>query len=171
MQDYLIVDGYNIIFAWPEFEALRETGLEHARIKLAEILVNYSAMTDQKVVLVFDAHLVDNNKEKVERINDKLEIIYTQEGETADSVIERLAGELSSRGKVYVATSDMAEQSMIFGMGAYRITPKELADQIQQTRKGVSRYYLNTYPVDSYLENRLVDNVRKKMEKWRREKD
>lgn len=170
MQDYLIVDGYNIIFAWPEFEAVRKVGLEHARSKLVEILVNYSAMTDEKVVLVFDAYLVSNNKEKTERINDKLEIIYTQEGEKADSVIEKLAGELSSYGKVYVATSDMAEQGMIFGMGAYRITPKELSEKIQQARKEASKYYLKNRPADSYLENRLVEKVRKKMEKWRRQK-
>lgn len=170
MQDYLIVDGYNIIFAWPEFELLRKDNMEHVRAKLVDILVNYSAMVEKKVVLVFDAHLVSGNKEKFELVSDKLEVVYTQEGETADSVIEKIVGKLSKDSKVYVVTSDWAEQSLVFGMGAYRITPKELSDSIKKIREKASSHYYTDLPADSYLENRLVENVRREMEKWRRQK-
>ncbi len=168
MGNYLIVDGYNIIFAWSEFRLVRKDNIEHARIRLVDILTDYAAMVEEKVVLVFDAHLVEGSKEKIESITDKFQVLYTQEGETADSAIERLVSKLASGSRVYVATSDWAEQSMIFGMGAYRITPGELAVKIKTVKKDSSRHYLTDYPADSYLENRLVDNIRKKLEEWRK---
>lgn len=168
MRQYLVVDGYNIIFSWPEFEKLRKTGMDHARARLVDILVNYSAISGDRVVVVFDAHLVRNNVEHVESAGENLKVIYTQEGETADAAIERLAGELSAAGRVHVATSDWAEQSMIFGRGAYRITPRELLEKVKKTQEEARRQYISTPPTESYLENRLVDEVRKVMEKLRR---
>lgn len=170
MREYLVVDGYNIIFAWPEFEKMRNTGLEYAREKLLHILTNYAAMSGESVVVVFDAHLVRNNLEYTDTIGENIEVIYTREGETADSAIERLVGQLSREGRVQVATSDWAEQSMIFGLGAYRLTPRELKHRIKQLRQEGKRRYTVDPPSDSYLENRLVDEVRKKLEKWRRNK-
>lgn len=170
MAEYLVVDGYNIIFSWPDFEKLRKAGLDHARAKLVDILVNYAAMSGDRVVVVFDAHLVKNNVEHMEIIGDSLEIIFTQEGETADSAIERLVGDLSARGKVSVATSDWAEQSMIFGQGAYRMTPRELSDKIKRLQQEGRQHYVSSSPAESYLENRLVDEVRKALETWRRKK-
>ncbi len=170
MRQYLVVDGYNIIFSWPEFEKIRKTGLDHARARLVDILVDYSAMSGDRVVVVFDAHLVRNNVEHSENAGENLEIIYTREGETADAAIERLVGELSAAGRVHVATSDWAEQSMVFGRGAYRLTPGELLEKVKRTREEARRHYVSTPPTESYLENRLVDEVRKAMEKWRRDK-
>jgi len=169
MGEYLIVDGYNIIFAWPEFEKLRKTGLDHARSRLLDILVNYAAMSGERVVVVFDAHLVRNNLGRMEKMGEGLKVIFSQEGETADSVIERLVGELPD-GQVHVATSDWAEQSMIFGRGAYRVTPGELLDKIKKLQKDAEDHYTTSPPSDSYLENRLVDEIRKTMENWRRKK-
>lgn len=168
--DYLLVDGYNIIFSWPEFEKLRKTGMDHARARLVDILVNYAALSGEKVVLVFDAHLVRHNQEQVESIGEGIDVVYTQEGETADTAIERLAGVLSASGRVHVATSDWAEQTMIFGRGAYRLTPGELLDKIRRLREEAKSHCKSSTPTDSYLENRLVDEVRKALEKWRREK-
>lgn len=170
MKEYLVVDGYNIIFAWPEFEKLRKTGMNHARARLVDILVNYAAMSGDHVVLVFDAHLARKNVEHVEAAGDSLEVVYTVEGETADAAIERLVGELLEQGRVHVATSDWAEQSMIFGRGAYRITPRELLDKINRLRQEACGHYQSSPPTHSYLENRLVDEVRKAMESWRRKK-
>ncbi|MCL6476808.1 MAG: NYN domain-containing protein [Peptococcaceae bacterium] len=170
MKEYLIVDGYNIIFSWPEFEKHRKTGMDHARARLVDILVNYAAISGDHVVVVFDAHMARNNVEHAETIGDSLEVIYTREGETADAAIERLAGELSASGRVHVATSDWAEQSMIFGRGAYRITPRELLDKVRRLQEKARARYVSTPPTESYLENRLVEEVRKAMEKWRREK-
>ncbi|MCL6479188.1 MAG: NYN domain-containing protein [Peptococcaceae bacterium] len=170
MKEYLVVDGYNIIFSWPDFDKLRKGGLDHARAKLLDILVNYAAMSGESVVVVFDAHLVRNNEEHAEIVGDNLEVIYTREGETADSVIERLVGELAENGRVLVATSDWAEQSMIFGRGAYRITPGELLANIKRIRQEGENIYASTPSTVSYLENRLVEDVRKTLENWRRRK-
>lgn len=169
MKDYLIVDGYNIIYAWPELQKLKETNLEHARSRLVDMLVNYSALSGEMVTVVFDAHMVKNNPERSENING-VEVIYTQEGETADAVIEKLAGNLPDSGVVYVATSDWDEQRIIFGRGAYRLTPRELLARMKQLQKEGERLYKSTTPTDSYLENRLVDEVRRALEDWRRKK-
>ncbi|KJR96469.1 MAG: hypothetical protein VR68_14470 [Peptococcaceae bacterium BRH_c4a] len=170
MKEYLIVDGYNIIFAWPDLDKLRKTGLEHARAKLADIMVNYAALSGESVVVVFDAHLVKNNPEHMESAGKNVEVIFTQEGETADSVIERLVRELSGKGRVFVSTSDWAEQSMIFGLGAYRLTPKELAERINRLKMESQSRCMSTPPGEACLENRLVDGVRKALEDWRRKK-
>jgi len=170
MKEYLVVDGYNIIFAWPEFDKMRKNNLDHARARLLDILVNYAALSGELVVVVFDAHLVRKSQEHSESAGKNVEVIFTQEGETADSVIERLVGDLAGRGTVYVATSDWAEQSLIFGLGAYRLTPRELLDRVKRAGKESERHYSSTPPGESYLENRLVDEVRKALEDWRRKK-
>lgn len=169
MKEFLIVDGYNIIYAWPEFEKFKESGLEHARSKLVSILANYSPLSGQKILVVFDAHQVKNSAERTEII-DGVEVIYTQQGETADALIERLVGNLTNMGTVYVATSDWAEQGIIFGRGAYRLTPGELRMQVNRTKRESEERYEQSKPADSYLENRLLDKVRSKLEQWRREK-
>jgi len=170
MKEYLIVDGYNIIFAWPEFEKLKDFSLEYARSKLVEIMANYSSLSGQKIVVVFDAYQQKNAACRAEVI-DGIEVIYTQRGETADALIERLAGELSKEGTVYVATSDWEEQRIIFGRGAYRLTPGELRAQVDRVkRESEERWAEKGKPADSYLENRLLEKVRSRLEKWRRGK-
>jgi len=169
MKDYLVVDGYNIIYAWPEFKKLRGASLEYARSRLVEILANYAALTGCKVTVVFDAHQVKLPAVRVEMV-DGVEVIYSQQGETADALIERLAGDLSGRGTVYVATSDGAEQTIIFGRGAFRVTPGELKDQIGSARKAGEALFSQGALTDGYLENRLLENVRVKLEKLRRGK-
>lgn len=168
-KDYLVVDGYNIIFAWPQLKEFRERKLEHARDRLVDLLINYSALSGELVYLVFDAHLVKRNSENQELI-DGVRVIYTQEGETADSLIERLVGELLKTGTVYVATSDWAEQSLVFGRGAYRLTPKELSEKISHLDRCWKQQYDKSKPVDSYLENRLMEDVRRALETMRRNK-
>ncbi|MCL6447188.1 MAG: NYN domain-containing protein [Armatimonadetes bacterium] len=169
MKEYLIVDGYNIIFAWPHFEELRKSGLEHARLKLIDILVNYAALTGRQVILVFDAYRVRESAARTEEMPG-LQVIYTAFGETADSLIEKLVGELSREGAVYVATSDWAEQRMVLGQGACRLTPQELLDSIRQEAKAGKRFCSPERPADAYLENRLKGKIRVFLENWRRKK-
>ncbi len=169
MNDYLIVDGYNIIYAWPVLQKLKDTSLGHARSRLVDILTNYAALSGERVIVVFDAHLVKNNQEHSETV-DGVEIIYTQEGETADAVIEKLVGTLPDRATVFVATSDWDEQRIVFGRGAYRLTPKELLARIKKLKKEGEQKCQSTTPADSYLENRLVGEIRKALENWRRGK-
>ncbi|MDD4169420.1 MAG: NYN domain-containing protein [Desulfotomaculaceae bacterium] len=167
MKEFLVIDGYNIIFAWPEFEKLTESGLEFARSKLVDIMANHSPLSGQKIVIVFDAYQHKNIIGQAEII-DGIEVVYTQQGETADALIERLVGDLAKEGIVYVATSDWAEQVIIFGRGAYRLTPDELRTQVNQYKQEAKEHLSDLKPVDSYLENRLLDKVRLKLEEWRR---
>ncbi|TEB08309.1 YacP-like NYN domain protein [Pelotomaculum schinkii] len=170
MKGHLIVDGYNIIYAWPEFNKNRETGLDYARSKLVSILADHAALTGLKVVVVFDAHQIKGGAERTEVV-DGVEVIYTQQGETADSLIERMAGSFpEDGGTVYVATSDWAEQVIIFGRGAFRLTPGELREQVRRTKEESKVHYQQSKPVDGYLENRLLEKVRSKFEQWRRGK-
>jgi hypothetical protein len=178
MGEYLIVDGYNVIFAWPELEELKKTSMENARLKLIDILISHAALTGFRIIVVFDAHRVKDVQQRVENEHG-LKVIYTAEGETADTLIERLAGEFSRRSTcalhadrdtVYVATSDWAEQRMIFGQGAYRITPKELLRWVERVEREPKYHYIGGTAADDYLENRLKENIRAVLEKWRRKK-
>jgi len=170
MKEYLIVDGYNVIFAWPHFEALRKSSLEHARQKLIDDLINYAALTGRQLILVFDAYRVKEPAARTEEMPG-LRVIYTAFGETADSLIEKLVGELSGEGAVYVVTSDWAEQRIVFGQGAYRLTPGELLAGLRQEAEAGKRFGRPAErPADAYLENRLKEKIRVFFENWRRKK-
>lgn len=93
MKEYLIVDGYNIIGAWPELQELKESNLEHARMRLIEVLSVYAALSKRKVILVFDAYQVKKNSGSQEMVQG-IEVIYTKENVTADMAIERLAAQI-----------------------------------------------------------------------------
>ncbi len=167
--EYLLVDGYNVIHAWPVLKKLKDTNLAHARDKLNDLLLEYMALSGERIIIVYDAHLVKNNQEHIEKL-DGLEVVYTREGETADSVIEKLVGNLIKKGSVFVVTSDGDEQSLIFGRGAYRITPQELLGRIHQLKRESEDKFWFSLPSDGYLENRLGGDVRKIFEAWRRAK-
>ncbi len=170
MGERLIVDGYNVIFAWPETsDELKKNGLESARNKLINILVNHAALTGIETIIVFDAAKTKDSQHEVENTFG-LKVIYTIEGETADNVIEKLSKEFSGRGTVYVATSDWLEQRMILGYGAFRLTPKELLSWIERVKKDTEHYSTGGTPVDGYLEKSLNENIRLIFEKWRRKR-
>lgn len=169
-QDFLLVDGYNVIHAWPELAKLIDTGLDHARGKLVSLLANYAHLTGCRVWVVFDAQGVKNAALRQECV-DGVEVVFTREGETADSFIERMAGELgSSGGTVYVATSDWAEQRLIFGRGAYRLTPAELKRLVDRVYEESKKFYAGAKPADAYLENRVSKRVKSLLEKLRRQR-
>lgn len=170
MPDYYVIDGYNIIYAWKDFEKLRESSIDHARDKLIEIMSNFAASTGSKVTVVFDAHLVKSGVEHLDKTYN-IDVYFSGHGETADSLIERLVGQLSTMGKVFVATSDWDEQRIIFGRGAYRLTPKELKNQIKRAASETRNHASTTRPAEDYLENRLQDEIRRKFEEWRRQKN
>jgi len=169
MKEYLVIDGYNVIFSRPEFDGLKKSGLELARLKLIDLLINHAALAGQQIILVFDAHKAKELYERSEEIQG-LQVIYTAAGETADALIEKLTGELLKQGEVYVVTSDWAEQRIVLGLGAYRLTPKELMEGIVKIKKEGEGYYVKELPVQAYLENRLKEKTRVIFEKWRRKK-
>ena len=129
--EYLLIDGYNIIFAWESLKELAKTSLEAAREALISRVSTYQAMKQIEVIIVFDAYRVKGNRGEVEKVNN-ITVVYTKEAETADSYIERATHELSKNHKVRVATSDNLEQLIILGNGALRVSAMEFLEEINR---------------------------------------
>ena len=164
MKEYLIVDGYNIIGAWPELQALKEENLEYARARLIEILSAHAALSKRIVILVFDAYQVKKNSGSWEMIQG-IEVIYTKENVTADMAIERLTAQIPKHQKVFVATSDRLQQETIWGKGAFRISAMELKREVEQAEKEHKPHYTPQLYVSNRLEDRIDPEVRRKLEK------
>ncbi len=131
LPEYLLVDGYNIIFAWDELKALAAESLAAARQSLADILSNYQGYRKCGVILVFDAYKVKGNPGSVEKYKN-IHIVYTKEAETADAYIEKATYEMRKQYRVRVATSDGMEQLIILGHGASRIPANVFLQEVQQ---------------------------------------
>ncbi len=140
--EYLLVDGYNIIFAWDELKKIADEDLDAARAELVKIMCNYQGYCGYEVIVVFDAYRVKGRHRDVERYYN-INIVYTKESETADTYIERVSRELSRKHRVRVATSDGPEQMIIFGNGAMRISAAELEARVKAADKAI-REYLGT---------------------------
>lgn len=137
--EYLLVDGYNIIFAWESLKKLAAQSLDAARESLINRLCSYKAFKDINIILVFDAYKVKENPGSVEtRTN--ISVVYTKEAQTADSYIESVSKKLSKDNLVKVATSDGDEQMIILGSGAFRITATELEREILTSEKAIREY-------------------------------
>lgn len=170
MPDHYVIDGYNVIFAWEHYKKIRAYSLAHARDKLVETMSDFAAAMGHAVTVVYDAQNVKAGVEKKEKINNII-VYYTGQDQTADALIEKLVGELVKKSRVYVVTSDWDEQRIIFGRGAYRLTPNELLIQINRAREQTRRHAKVVAPADNYLENRLGEEIRQKLEQLRRQKD
>ncbi|MCR4432327.1 MAG: NYN domain-containing protein [Tepidanaerobacteraceae bacterium] len=127
--EYLLVDGYNIINAWPELEEAKSISLEAAREKLLDIMADYAGHTGIRVIVVFDAHQVEKSR-GMQYDKNGVRVVFTKEGETADHYIEKLADLFARQEKVRVATSDWIEQQIILGRGATRISARELLQEV-----------------------------------------
>ena len=132
--EYLLVDGYNIIFAWDELNALAKENLDLARGTLINAMCNYAGFTPYKLILVFDAYRVKGAVREIEEING-ITVIYTKEAETADMYIEKASHELGKKHRVRVATSDRLEQIIILGGGAYRMSASEFHNEVMNAEK------------------------------------
>ncbi|OUS73331.1 RNA-binding protein [Paenibacillus sp. MY03] len=168
--DVLLVDGYNIIGAWPVLEKLKESDLEDARDKLLDMLADYQGFSGMEIYVIFDAHQVPGLGATYKQ--HKLTVVYTKEKETADECIERLCSELMVRRRsIYVATSDLVEQHVAFGKGALRLSARELLIDINQNRKLIEQNIREreTKPIrrNSVDENVSLD-VWSKLERLRR---
>lgn len=150
-KQYLLVDGYNIIFAWEDLKELAEVNIDGARTKLMDILCNYQGYKKCTVILVFDAYKVQGNPGNTEKYHN-IHVVYTKEAETADQYIEKTVHEIGKKYHVTVATSDRLEQVIILGQGGARMSARELreeidlvSDQIRQevvTRRKSGKTYL-----------------------------
>ena len=137
--EYLIVDGYNIIFAWDELKALAKVNLDSAREALIEILENYQGYRKCNVVAVFDAYRVKGGTDHTEKIGD-LEVVFTGEGETADTYIERMTYEMKKKYIVRVASSDTLEQMIATGNDALRMSAEDLRKEIELANDEISAF-------------------------------
>ncbi len=134
--EYLLVDGYNIIFAWDDLNKLAKDNLDLARTTLINRLCNYQGFKQNNVIIVFDAYRVSGHHREVEQ-HHNVSVVYTKESETADSYIEKVTHELSKSHRVRVATSDGTEQIIILGNGAYRVSGAEFEDEVKRVEAAI----------------------------------
>lgn len=167
MNNILIVDGYNMIGAWKELRPLKDSNLEEARNRLLELMAEYKAAMGWRVIVVFDAYHV-SGVEKI-YIQNNVEVIYTRKNETADERIEKLSSELQGRKtQIYVATSDMTEQNVIFGNGALRKSARELEIEMQIIQSKISKSVQTSQKEQPKSRIQLPKEVELAFEKWRR---
>lgn len=140
---YLLVDGYNIIFAWDELKALSESSLDAARTKLMDIMCDYQGYNGEIVIIVFDAYKVQGNRGDVQKYNN-IHVIYTKEAETADQYIEKAVHKIAKSHDVTVATSDALEQMIIWGEGAKRLSARDLQSELEKTKSYMRDNYLTS---------------------------
>lgn len=140
-EEYLLVDGYNIIFAWEELSELAKMNLDSARGKLMDILSNYQGYRKMTLILVFDAYKVKGSPGSIFPYHN-IHVVYTKEAETADQYIEKVTHEIAKKHKVSVATSDGLEQLIIMGQGAKRMSARELKEEIMSTDQELRELFL-----------------------------
>lgn len=169
LEDFLIVDGYNIINSWSELAALKQQNFEHAREKLVDILSDLQGVFKGKIIVVFDALNVKGGTEQRVLLGG-IEIIYTQEGETADACIEKLVGRLPAGSIIGVATSDWAEQRIIFGRGAHRLSARDLYERVREAEIEREKYASVGSFEANKLDSNIEDHVKDTLEKLRRSK-
>ncbi len=153
--EYLLIDGYNIIHAWAELSEIAADNLEDARDKLLDIMSNYKGFIKSEVIVVFDAYKVKNNKGNV-YTHRNITVVYTKEAETADHYIERTTKQLVKEYSVKVATSDYLEQIIIMGAGAIRVSPRELQAYVEDVKARGRQKIEERKPAKN---NMLIDNL------------
>ena len=161
--EYLLVDGYNIIFAWDELKAIAQDNLDAARKALCDLLCNYQGCRKCEVIAVFDAYKVQGGKGSVESYHN-IHVVYTKEAETADAYIERATYEIGRKHRVKVATSDGPEQLIILGHGALRVSAAGFRDEVEQVQGQIAAALRNN-------NRRSHGAFRAAMEKAAREKE
>lgn len=158
-EEFLLVDGYNIIFAWEELNELAKSDLSSARDKLMDLLSNYQGFKKCNLILVFDAYKVKGNPGEVSKYHN-IDVVYTKEAETADMYIEKTAHKLSRDNHVRVATSDGLEQMIIIGQGALRLSARDLKNELESTNRQMREEYIKESPDKNYIN---MENVIKKI--------
>lgn len=168
LNKHLLLDGYNVLNAVPELKKQMITSLEDGREFLNELLKEYSALTGEHVVVVYDAYRGKSKTTTVHKYK-QLKIVYTKENETADSYIEMLAEDLSQnkRNLVRVVTSDWAEQQIVLGSGAARVAPLEFYQDYLNLKRNLKTEFAHK-PAFATLEGRLPNDVVEALEKMRK---
>lgn len=169
LEEYLLVDGYNIIFAWEELKELAETNMDGARGRLMDILCNYQGIKKCNLILVFDAYRVKGHDTEILCYHN-IHVVYTKEAETADQYIEKFAYENKGKYNVTVATSDGLEQIIIRGQGCRLLSARELEEEVRRLNKELVEQYERgqsrgkNYIFDSLTQGEaaIIQNIKKK---------
>ena len=167
LPEYLLVDGYNIIFAWEELSDLAKVNINSARDRLMDILCNYQGFRKCSLILVFDAYRLEGHPEEVIRYHN-IHVVYTKEAETADQYIERTAHEIGRKYQVTVATSDGLEQIIIRGQGCIMMSARELREEIDRINQEIREAYVEQFPGSkNYLFDYLPEDLAAKLNEVR----
>ena len=166
-KEYLLVDGYNIIFAWEDLKELAASNIDGAREKLMDILCNYQGFKKCTLILVFDAYKVKGNPGSVETYHN-IHVVYTKEAETADQYIEKTVHEIGRKYRVTVATSDQLEQVIILGQGGRRMSARELLEDVIEVRQQIRETAREKRSSEkNYLFDHLDEETAARMERIR----
>ena len=157
-EEYLLVDGYNIIFAWDSLKELAQVNLDSARGRLMDILSNYQGYRRMHLILVFDAYKVKGNPGSTVRYHN-IDVVYTKEAETADQYIEKVTHEIGHRHHVRVATSDGLEQLIIMGAGAVRVSARELQEEVMEAGEELRQMFISPQVQMSGGKNYLLEGA------------
>ncbi|HKL79153.1 MAG TPA: translation factor GTPase family protein [Mobilitalea sp.] len=160
IKEYLLVDGYNIIFSWEDLNELANENMDAARVKLMDILCNYQGFKKCILILVFDAYKVKGGIGEVQDYHN-IHVVYTKEAETADEYIEKVTHDIARKHLVTVATSDALEQLVILGQGAIRLSANDLKEEINRVRELIHRDYLDRPRTGrNFLGDHLSDEIK-----------
>ena len=167
MEEYLLVDGYNVIFAWEDLKELAKVNIEGARNKLMDVLCNYQGFKKCNLILVFDAYKVQGQELGVQKYHN-IHVVYTKEAETADQYIEKVVHEIGRKYHVTVATSDNVEQVVTLGQGGKLLSARELRTEVEEVQRQIREEYLNRpQKRKNYLFDYLDEEISAQMEKVR----
>ncbi len=158
----MLVDGYNIIFAWDELKKLAEINMDAARTKLQDVLSNYQGYKKCTVILVFDGYKSKGNTGSILKYHN-IYVVYTKEAVTADQYIEKITGEYARSNLVRVATSDKLEQIIVLGEGATRVSARELFKEVKELESHIRTTYIEK-PISK--RNCLIDNLSPEMAEY-----
>lgn len=164
LREYLLVDGYNVIFAWDDLKELARDNIEGARGKLMDILCNYQGFKKCTVILVFDAYKVDGYALEIQKYHN-IHVVYTKESETADQYIEKVVHEIGKKYHVTVVTSDGVEQVVTLGQGGTLISAREFFEEVELVRKQMEdEYGSRERGAKNYLFDAMDGKMKQEME-------
>ena len=167
LPEYLLVDGYNVIFAWDELKELAKDSIEAARDRLMDILCNYQGYKKCTVILVFDAYKVEGPYLEIQKYHN-IHVVFTKEAETADQYIEKVVHEVAKKYRVTVVTSDGIEQVVTVGQGANLISSREFYEEVEIMKKELREEYIERHHGGkNYLFDHMDEELVKRMEKLR----
>lgn len=167
VQEYLLVDGYNVIFAWEDLKELAKVNIEAARNKLMDILCNYQGFRKCAVILVFDAYKVDGFALEIQKYHN-IHVVYTKEAETADQYIEKVVHQIGKKYHVTVVTSDGVEQVVTMGQGGTLISSREFKEEVELVRRQIREEYESRRETGkNYLFDHMDEEMAEEMEEVR----